>query len=479
MQTHAPEIAHDNQSSSHGSPAQHPGAPTDRHLPNPDLPSDENNGLKFDSFDHAKAERAKVFVRKLKGIAVDDVEEVDQHRGKYVLAVERALRRKDFLPPPECRNDTKKDDDGNTIKLDEHEVAEWKKWQKKGQEDFRVHLTALELRAGSDWDEIQFRAYEVVNGIIEIHRKGYQSTKKNQSIQQKADEPLKCSARIEEAIRVITGYARVRVKIFDGDNIPEFCISPAAYAKVTIAAHWNNSNRPQRAGNLADGKKKKVENERSTKKRKNKKSGVGAARTGNGIEQELTSAVSDENRANGSSPVDADGEGEDEDADGEIDDDPITEAIINNTLPASNNGGFGENRFGDVPGHPPMRRFPHVDNTHSAYFSENSATTGHSRQFYQATTRGLTTQAFAMQTASAAMLPASDPWNPMTTGAVHPSQHNMYSPRLLPAPVRHLDNNFGYTPTAYMHSSAGFSNPQAPQSDVGEAHITKRRKLGN
>jgi hypothetical protein len=97
MLMHAPEVAHDNHSSSHGSPAQHAGAPAGTHLSNPELPSSENNGLVFRSYEHVTAERLKRFWSTLESIDDDDVEEVNQHPDKYVLAIKRALNCKEFL----------------------------------------------------------------------------------------------------------------------------------------------------------------------------------------------------------------------------------------------------------------------------------------------------------------------------------------------------------------------------------------------
>jgi len=493
MQTHAPEIAHDNQSSSHGSPAQHTGAPTETHLPNSDPASNENDDLIFDSHDDAVAERERLFRQPLERIDGDDVEEVDQHKREYAVAILKALKHKDFLPPPETKkirppkgagDKAKKTAADLTVSLSEVDRTKWLRWQKDAQQIVKSHLDQPKRKADTAFGHC---AWDIVNEVIKIHRQGFFFTN------QKKDQTLKCSARIEGAIQVIKEYARVRAKLLDGDKISNFCISPQAYAKVTLNAFWNNSGRakapvkdsvPSQRVTKNNGALAGRYGEDKKSKKPAKTKGSGAVGTGSGVEQEVTSAVSSEDGASALSPVD-DEEGlegleggEDEDADGEIDDDAIADPWSDpNALSAFNNGGSGGISFGDVPGHPSMRRFSHVDNTYSANIGENPTATDHFHQLYQTTARGLTTHAFGLQAANAPMLPASGSGDPTSTGAIHPSQHNMYSPHLLPAPVRHLDNNFGYTPTTYMYSSAGFSNPQASQSDVGEARTGKRRKL--
>lgn len=487
MQTHAPSIAHENQSSSHGSPAQHASAPIGKRLPNPDLPSSENDGLIFDSHDDAVAERERLFRQPLEPIDGDDVEEVGQHKRKYAVAVLKALKHEDFLPPPETKKIRPKKPEGDKarktaaeliVELSNVDRTKWLRWQEDAQQIVESHLDQPKRKADTAFGHC---AWDIVNEVIKIHRQGFFFTN------QKTDKKLKCSARIEEAVQVIKWYARVRAKLLDGDKISNFCISPKAYAKVTLNAFWNNSGRakapvkdsvPSQRVAKRDGALAGRYGEDKKSKKPAKTIGNGATGTGSGVAQEVTSAVSSESRASDSSPVDGEEGlegGEDEDADGEIDDDAIAEQISNNTLPAFNNGGFGENLIGDFRGHPSMRRFSHNDK-YPANFGENPATMDPFRQFYQPTARGLTTHAFAMQTASATMLSASGSGNPTSTGAVQPSQHNMYAPNGLPAPVRHLDNNTCYNPTAYP--SAGFSNPQVPQSNVGEARTSKRRKLG-
>jgi hypothetical protein len=483
MQMHAPEVAHDNHSSSHGSPAHHAGAPAGTHLPNPELSPDENEVPLFDSCDHARAERDRLF-RKPLAIAGDDVEEVDQHRGRYVLAIVKALRHKDFLPPPETKKTRAKNADGTKAKktaaelivnLSDSDKAKWLKWQQDGQAKVEAHLDQPKRKADTLF---HYQAWEVVSEVIKIHRQGFLFTNK------KTDEELKCSARIEEAVRVIKGYALVRSKLLDGDKISNFCISPQAYAKVTVEAFWNNSGRKpkdavpskraaNRSGALAGryGEDKKSKKSRKPAEAK----GSGLVETGSGIGQEPSTAPSSDNRVNDSSPVDADGEGEDEDAEWEDDDD------VNNALPTFNNGGLGDNRFGQS---------SQDDNTYEANLRNNMNPTTVSPFYrpiqarpYGSGTSDLGARTHPMPAPSALMSPATG-LNPSTTTRTSYPEPSMYSysPHGLstePGPAMDYLRN----PTQYIaentisrQASTGPPNTQGPQSGIPETRPNKRRK---
>lgn len=370
---HAPGVAHGNQSSSHGSPAQRAGASTVTYLPNPELLANETEDILFTSHAQAKAGRDRLFRKPLSNIDGDDVELVEQHKGRYVLAIVKALRHKDFLPPPETKRIRQKNANGtkakkgaaeSVVSLDDSDRAKWLKWQEDGQKIVEDHLKQPKRKADTLF---HFQAWEMVNEAIKIHRQGFLYTN------QKTDEELKCSARIEEAVQVIKEYSRVRAKLLDGDKIPNFCISPQAYAKVTKNAFWNNSTRAKTpasdakpsqriakkdgalAGRYGEGRKKKENNK--TKAIKQNKSSTktksdSTVGTGSSLYQETSSAVSSTNMASDLSPVDADIVEEDEDAKGEIDDHAIAERLADNAAPTFNINDYRQGAFGYVPGIP-------------------------------------------------------------------------------------------------------------------------------
>lgn len=373
-QIHAPEVAHHNQSSSHGPPAQRAGASTVTYFPNPDPFANETEDHLFTSYAQAKAERDRLFREPLNNIDGDDVELVDQHKGRYVLAIVQALKHKDFLPPPETKRIRQKNADGTKAKkgaaesivsLDDSDRAKWLKWQKDGQKIVEGHLDQPKRKADTLF---HFQAWKVVNEAVKIHRQGFLYTN------QKTDEQLKCSSRLEEAVQVIKEYSRVRAKLLDGDKIPNFCVSPQAYAKVTRNAFWNNSTRAKTpasdakpsqrvakkdgalAGKYGEGRKKRekiktkaIKQNKSSAKTKSD-STVG---TGSSLEQETSSAISSTNMASDlSSPVDADVGEEYEDAEGEIDDDAIAERLADNAAPTFNSTYYRQSVFGYVPGIP-------------------------------------------------------------------------------------------------------------------------------
>lgn len=488
-QMHAPEVARDDQTSSHGSPVQHAGAQTIAHLPNAELSSSENDGLIFNSYAHSVAERQKVFGRTVT-CTEDDVEEVDQHKDEYVLAILKALTRKDYLPPPESRKATKKDEcDDTMIKTSEDDKAKWVKWQKNGQDDFEAHLKMIERGAGPDWSETVHRAWEIFNEIMKIHRQGFQLIKEN--AKQVKDKTLKCSERLEEAVRVLKEYARIRAKVVKGQNILEFCISPESYVHVTIAASKNNSGRPLRNNPVGDAvttqqvaKKDGLVARGSGKGRKKKQpattKGDGFVRTGDSVEQEPTGAVLSDTRANGSSPVDADGGGEDEDAEGENDGYATAEQVSNNAVSTFNNSGLDNEPFNYALDHPSLHISPYDRIPYANTFGHDSTTMTAFQPPVQVNSQGFRPQgAFGLPAQRYPMLA------PMSfgSGAISSTppgagyqQHNVYPLHglpIVPSPAA------GYTTDYAMtgHPSAGLSNSQGPQNDVRDTHTRKRRKF--
>lgn len=481
---HAAEVAYDNQSSSYGPPTQHAGVPTDTHLPNSELPANETGGLLFSSYGQAKAERDRLFRKPLDNTDGDDVEEVEQHKSKHVLAIKKALNLKDFLPPPKSKSSMKKGAD----EISEDDKAKWVKWQKNGQQDFETYLSKPKFAAASEWSETEFRAWEVVTEIIRIHRQGFEVTK------QKTDETLKCSARIAEAIRVIEGHSRIRHKVLVGDKIPSFCISPQAYVEVTIAACWNNSGRPhgiknsvsdavpsQQAGE-EDGSgargpskgKKKKQNKKSAKTTNN-----GPVRTKDSAEQQQTGAVSSGNFSNGFLPVNAEGGEQDEDAEFGIDDDAIAEQPSNNAAFIFNRTGYDEGVSGGVPGIP----FPQDNDAYPDPFDNIPALMPFFRPQTQRNSRGSGTSAtFGMRaqpsptsTASYPTFSATDFESSVAMAASRAQNNIMYSPHGPPTIVNYsesiADSNLTGRP------SAGLPNTQGSQSGVRETPTHKRRRL--
>ena len=139
--------------------------------------------------------------------------------------------------------------------------------------------------------------------------------------------------------------------------------------QVTIAAFWNNSGRPERNNTVSDAvpspqvaKQDKSVVRGSGKGRKEKQpattKGNGSVGSGESVEQESTSTVSSDIRADGSSPIDADGGGEDEEAELENDGDAIAEQVGNNAVSRFNNGGLSNDHSVYAPD-PSLRRSPY------------------------------------------------------------------------------------------------------------------------
>jgi hypothetical protein len=423
----------------------------------------------------------------------DDVEEVEQHKSKYALDVTKALNRKDFLPPPKTKNPMRKDAD----EMSEEDKAKWVKWQKIGQQDFETHLSDPKFKDAPEWNEIQYRAWKVVTETIRVHREGFEPAKQKKNEIMKRDETLKCSTRLAEAVKIISGYSRVRHKILKGDNIPNFCISPQAYVEVTIAAYRNNSGRPRgtkkavsdavpsaqvvekdESGARGPGKgRKKTENKKSTEEpAKKRRKGAGGSKT---AAEESTSFVSSENIAKDSSFAAVEGGGEDEDAEGEFDDAAIAEQLGNNAAPTFNSTDYRQGAFGYVPGIP----YPHDNDAYQGSFGNISASMPSFRPQTQPNPRGpgtsgafgLAAQLSPVSATNYAMFSARGFGSSTTIGAGLSQNSNMHPPHGLPSAISYPENNIDYTITG--HPSAGFPSFPGPQSDDYETPSSKRRRL--
>lgn len=192
------------------------------------LPPSGNNGLKFRSLDEALAATENVFRQKLKEIVDDDVDEIERNKGFSVSKIVHALKHTGFMPAP----DTKKDRTRTEINLDEKSKAEWQAWQ----EDAR-QAAINELQQKNAATNAELRAWQIIEEMVKIHRVGHRFTRQGKDI------ASKCSDRIDKAVQVIKDYALVRKKLLKGDNISNFCISPASYANTTVSTLWNNSSR--------------------------------------------------------------------------------------------------------------------------------------------------------------------------------------------------------------------------------------------
>ncbi|KAM0702377.1 hypothetical protein Q7P35_011287 [Cladosporium inversicolor] len=302
--------------------------------------------------------------------------------------------------------------------------------------------------------------------------------------------PFYNSTRVEEAARVIKGYARVRAKVLKGHEIPKFCISPGTYVQVTIAAFWNNSGRPERnntvSGTVPSQQVAKKDESvargsgNGRKKQLATTKGNGSVVSGESVEQGPISAVSSDTRANGSSAVDADGGGEDEDAEGQSDGDATVEQISNNAMPTVNNGRLGHETFGYAPDHASLRRSSYDRIPYACTFGHDPTTMSGFHHPIQATPHGLGSQGAFGLPAQLYPMPAPLSFGSGFISSTPPGagyqQHNVYplhGLRILPSPAA------GYTTDYAMtgHLSAGLSNSQGPQNDVRETHTRKRRKF--
>lgn len=407
--------AHDSESESpsRDSPTQPAGAPASTHLATPVAAPNENGALLSNSYAQAAAARDRSFRSPLQ-LADDDVDEVVRDKRKHVLSIVNALKHDDCLPPPDNRKgphvrkgvNAQQGAADRFIDLTDNDKLRWRNWQDKAKQVVKVNLS--QPNSGIYFE---FRAWEILEEMITIHRAGYLFTK------QTTDAKMKCSERIEKAVEVLKDYAIARSKLLDGQNISNFCNSPEAYVRTTISALWNNSNRPdkRKAGDTVPPGPKaaaKPATEKGTisyryqprprrharKSKKPVKSKVDDAISAeSSIEPESPGAVLNDSRLDSSPYADNDeecdqgeGEGQAEDNDEAEDDDDNGEVIggrdterVRRILSGRQPSGFvvsssfdtenlGENLFGSLPGE--TRPLGQLDLDESSYPAHLGAT---------------------------------------------------------------------------------------------------------
>jgi hypothetical protein len=504
MHTRDPEMDEDEQSLSHDSSAQRAGAPTGVSLPSSKTTTNEKDGLLFKSLAHATAMIESTFRAPLKDFPDDDVEEVEQHKRKHVLSIVKALKHKGFLPPPATKKAMDKIRKKQIIvPTSDDEKVKWQEWQESAQQYVEV---TLNQRSANEL--VELNAWKVCEEIIKIHRAGYRFT------EQKKDQKLKCSARIQEAVRVIQEYAIVRSKLLKDDKIPKFCISPQGYAKVTIAAHRNNSvrsNSKKQDGNREASEQKATRRivkmdgsvarrfqarpSASTKenKRSRKAKSDSAVGTADDSEEGSTSAAMNESKAGDSMSGDSEEE-EDEDAEGQDDDDADRGSAEGEPETGRGRARVSFRSVDDSNLDEDPFKLPEdlsapfdEDESHPARFDNTSASMTTFQPFPQTNTRGFGTFRPSVLAMQALPVPISSATTFSTSGYGYAGtlamgagyeQPDIFSTQGLPhamaPPTSYLPSTIAQTPTV---PSSGLPNSQDPQLDVRKTRTSKRRKL--
>jgi hypothetical protein len=509
MPPHNPKIDEDDQNPAHGHPIQYAGAPTGAPLSTSEPTTKEKDGLLFDSLEDSTAITEHLFRTTLREFPNDDVDDVERHKRQHVLSIVNALKHKGFLPPPQTKRTTnnalkggKKTKQQATVPTTNYERVMWQEWQESAQKSVDVHLN----QDGSN-ESAEFHAWTVCEEMIKTHRVGYRFT------EQRKDAKMKCSVRIGEAVRVIKEYAIVRDKLLKNDKIPNFCISPQAYANVTIYAHKNNSNRNKPADGDAEvperttthrtvtmdgsvARRFKARPGRSAKqdKESSKTKGDTAVESADDSEQGSSTAVPGGSRADASvaryGEEEEDEGAEDDDAEGEADDvvdqedakgDPETPRVSARGslrgLPATN---LDEDVL--IPLHQDLLEPFDEDDSDLAHFDNASTSTATFQTLTHTNMRGLGApgrfaQDHSTPTANDAMLSSSRSRDSLAMDAGL-SQPAVYAPPGLPSAMA---PSAGYpastTDQATTFPSSGLRNIHDPQKDVRKTRTNKRRKL--
>jgi hypothetical protein len=479
MHTRDPEMDEDEQNLPHDSSAQRAGASTGVSLPNSKTTTNEKDGLLFESLAHATAIIENTFRAPLKKFPDDDVEEVEQHKRKNVLSIVKALKHKGFLPPPATKKAMDKIRKKQIIvPTSDDEKAKWQEWQESAQQYIEV---TLNQRSANELVELY--AWKVCEEIIKIHRAGYRFT------EQKKDQKLKCSARIQEAVRVIQEYAIVRSKLLKDDKIPKFCISPQGYAKVTIAAHRNNSVRSNSKKQDGNGEASEQKATRRIAKMDGSVARRFQARPGASIKENKRSSKAKSDSAAGTADDSEEGspsaawmsgngeEEEEEDAEGDDDDDAEQESaegkseLVEGRARASLGGVDNSNLDEDAFRLPEDLSEPFdEDASHPSRFDNTPASMTTFQPFAQTSTRGFGTfrpsgvamQALPAPIASATTFPTSGYGygGSMAMDAGY-QQSGMFStqgfPNTMSPPTSYLPSAIAQTPTVPSNGLPGLA----------------------
>jgi hypothetical protein len=226
--TRGPANATTTPSSSHVGDASHAGAAAIVPQDTGALPPPGIDGLRFDSYATASAASDIIFRAPVKA-ADDDIVEVEQSKTHHVKSLMDALKHDGFMPPPDEWLGEK-----NKVKaLDETQKDDWRRWQEGALKSIRAYLKMPNIGV-----KLECTAWEIFEEILKVHRTGSKYAK-----QAKGSTSRKCSQRVQDAIAVMQKFAIVRLKLLNGDKIPNFSGNPEGYAKVTYRSCRNNCGR--------------------------------------------------------------------------------------------------------------------------------------------------------------------------------------------------------------------------------------------
>lgn len=197
-----------------------------RSLPStPDASVDRNGDFAL-SFSNSDEARAHLHRRVELTVPGDDVDHVRNNQEYYVREIIRAIERTAYTGPPA---QMKK---GRSLANDEKEA--WKNWQEAAAEK------AAQSLEFADNDELEARAWLIVGEMLRVHDCGYRLSTKA------ANDQLKCTQRLDQAIAVTKDYAIIRSDILSHLKIEEFCANPEGFIQSKIDNLWVNFNKKKR-----------------------------------------------------------------------------------------------------------------------------------------------------------------------------------------------------------------------------------------
>jgi hypothetical protein len=191
------------------------------------LPSLGHDGLYFDSYTDA-FETVELLLRESLEFAAEDVAVVERDKRQRVKSIVDALLDTGYGAAP----DSWKGENNEIKPLDALQKQDWHDWQQKS-----CGVVELYMEGTYANETVEYRAWEVFNEIVKVHRTG------NRFTGQSVDVGSKCSQSIELAVKYIRDYAIVREKLLNGDNISDFAACPRSYAETTFRSRRNNYGR--------------------------------------------------------------------------------------------------------------------------------------------------------------------------------------------------------------------------------------------
>lgn len=178
--------------------------------------------------------RAHALRREKLYVANDDIENVKARKETWIRKLMRAIARTSCLSPQPKKK--------SRVLTDAMKVW-WNRWQDTQQSSVSTKLAVLTAQSS-----VESHAWLIYEEFVNTHEFGHRQLTSNF----KPDKGLKCSKRLEEAIKFIEDYAIIRKNVLGDVNIPQFAANPKRYVELKTNNLWVNLERKRRNTEVDD-----------------------------------------------------------------------------------------------------------------------------------------------------------------------------------------------------------------------------------